>query len=451
MVSACTLCPAGMYAIPGADSNIRTYPPKNFNNRTDEVPTTFLGMPAFNQNFTLNSTGITYGVGQYSLYSSSVWTINSSPKSNLFLSSGSIARWQANAYERSGNFNTTFVNATYISSDYMGEWLVVQLPYQIRLTGYVFRSIVMAFNHPAEFKMYGSIDGLSFSEIPQASVMNRLTQFSYAGGVIFNKTVTPPSVPLLYLGFTVNKLTATTSAFNRLDLSKFIIYGTEFLDLWTLPDRCASCPTGTYSPVLGANSSIACTNCNAGTFSSVMGAPSVDNCSACVAGTYSLDRASGCQSCSPGTYSTAIGAGNSSTCLACLVGTFSTQQGGVNCSMCPAGFFSGQNATTCEGCPAGSYTTGSGSGVCSLCDAGTYSLGDASYCLGCGTGRYSTAVGGSSNGVCEACTPGKFSNETSASSVSDTRTHTLLFIHRATVWETTVCAFLRPILAHRTR
>lgn len=427
MVSACTLCPAGMYGTLGADSSIRTYPPKVFDSKTAEVPTTFLGRPAYNQNITLNSIGISYGSGQYSLYFSSVFTATNYPKSNLFDSSYSPAYWQPSAYNQAGIFNTTYVNTTYISSDYMGEWFVVQLPYQIRLTGYCFKGGAMALFHPGEFKMYGSTDGISFSEIPQASVMDKITIYSYSSSqTCFLKTVTPTSNPFLCLGFTVNKLTVGSPSFLNLRLTEFIIYGTEFLDLWTLPDRCASCPTGTYSTVLGASSSLNCTNCNAGTYSTVMGAPSVDNCSACVAGTYSLDRASGCQSCSPGTYSTARGAANSSTCLACLVGTFSTQQGGVNCSMCPPGFFSGQNATTCEGCPAGSYTTGSGSGVCNLCDAGTYSLGNASNCLGCGTGRYSTAVGGSSNGVCEACTPGKFSNETRASSVSDTHTHKII-------------------------
>jgi hypothetical protein len=420
MVSACLLCPAGMHGTLGADSNIRAYPPKDFDSKTDEVPTTFMGRPAYNQNITLNSTGISYGSGQYSLYFSSVASLTTfvQLKSNLFLSSGSATRWQPNAYEqvqldeytRNSIFSTTYVNETYISSDYMGEWIVLQFPYQIRLTQYVFKAVVMAYSHPAEFKMYGSTDGLSFSEIPQASVMNKLTQNSYRAST-FTKTVTPPSNPLLYLGFTVNKLTTPLSTFNSLQLSKFVIYGTEFVDLWNLTDRCASCPTGTYSTALGPPSPLNCTRCDAGTYSTVIGAASVDNCSVCVAGTYSTGGADVCQSCSPGTFSTAIGGANANTCQECRAGTFSAQEGDVSCSLCLAGSFSLQSATTCESCPAGTYSTGIGSGNCSTCVAGTYSIEGVDGCQSCSPGTFSTAIGGANANTCQECQVGTFSTQ----------------------------------------
>jgi len=445
MVSACSLCPAGMHGTLGVDSSIRTYPPKVYDiGRTVEVPTTFLGRPAYTQNITLSSTGISYGSGVYSLYFSSVWTTITLPKSNLFLTS-SYTRWQPNSYDQYGTYNTTYVNETYISSDYKGEWLVVKLPNQIRLTGYSFKGGAMPLWNPAEFKMYGSTDGLTFSEIPQASVMDKLNFLSYnTAGTLFTKTVTPFSNPLLYLGFTVNKNTGGSYSFNYLTLNKFIIYGTEFLDLWNLTDRCASCPTGTYSTALGPTSSLNCTRCDAGTYSTVIGAASIDNCSTCMAGTYSTGGVDVCQSCSPGTFSTAIGAANASTCQGCQAGTylivgtygcqlcspgtfstaiggvnastcqvcqagtFSTQEGGVSCSLCLAGSFSPQSATTCESCLAGAYTTGSGSGNCSLCDAGTYSLGGAEECTPCGVGLFNNERGGWN---CSSCLDGSFAGE----------------------------------------
>jgi hypothetical protein len=369
VVSACTLCPAGMYGTLLPYSDIRTYPPKSFDYGTDETASTFLGRPAFSQNITLNSTGISYGVGQYSLFFSSKAIDYRTQKSNMFSSNTLLSYWQAKAY-LSGDFNTTYVNNTYILSDYPGEWLVIQFPYLIRLTGYAMTVGAAANYFPGQFKMYGSTDGWLFTEIPQASVMNRLQTTSYIPKG-YNKTVTPASDPILYLGFTVNKLNLWFPTPERLQLHKLIIYGTEFLDLWNLPDRCASCPSGTYSTVLGSLSSLTCTNCDVGTYSTVIGAASVDNCSACLAGTYSF--LSGCQPCIPGTYSTTVRAVNSSTCIACL--------------------------------------------------AGTYSPGNAFQCTACGAGRYSSVLAGSSNDICEACAAGKYSNETSAGKVS-TRTHT---------------------------
>ena len=430
MVSVCTSCPAGMYGPLGPDSSIRTYPPKSFDYGTAETASTFLGRPAFSQNITLNSTGISYGIGQYSLFFSSKAPSPTLQKSNLFLSKGGIyVNWQVKAYNQDGVFNTTYVNNSYILSDYPGEWLVIQFPTLIRLTGYNMIPAILDLNHPGEFKFYASTDGLLFTEIPQASVMNRLPYssafFPNGRGPGFNKTVIPSSDPLLYLGFTVNKLNTRSSVFSALWFSKFIIYGTEFLDLWTLPDRCASCPTGTYSTVLGSPSSLTCTNCKAGTYSTVVGAASIFDCSTCLAGTYSLLGAYGCQPCSPGTYSTAVGSVNVSTCAVCLAGTFLTQQGGTGCDQCLAGYFSGVSGlnTTCGTCMAGKYSvpanqkgatfceacangtvSGVGNGNCTSCLNGSYAVSGDSVCTQCAAGTY----GGGVVTACTSCPAGMY-------------------------------------------
>ena len=454
MVSVCTSCPAGMYGILAPDSGIRTYPPKSFDYGTAETDSTFLGRPAFSQNITLNSTGISYGVGQYSLFFSSKAIDYRTQKSNMFSSNRELSYWQAKAY-LSGDFNTAYVNNTYISSDYPGEWLVVQLPYLIRLTGYAMTPGISALYFPGEFKMYGSSDGWSFTEIPQASVMNRLGISAYP----YNKTVTPASDPILYLGFTVNKLDIWPPTPERLQLSKFIIYGTEFLDLWTLPDRCASCPTGTYSTVLGSPSSLTCTNCKAGTYSTVVGAASIFDCSACLAGTYSLLGAYGCQPCSPGTYSTAVGSVNISTCAACLAGTFLTQQGGTGCDQCLAGYFSGVSGlnTTCGTCMAGKYSfpanqkgatfceacangtvSGVGSGNCTSCLNGSYAVSGDSVCTQCAAGTYGIGV----IGICTSCSTGKYSPTNGATVCLECGTGTYSTTARA--WNASQCTACIP-------
>jgi hypothetical protein len=51
----------------------RQYPPKRFTSISGEVPITFLGQSVYTQTITLNTIGITYGSGDYILYSSSVY------------------------------------------------------------------------------------------------------------------------------------------------------------------------------------------------------------------------------------------------------------------------------------------------------------------------------------------------------------------------------------------
>jgi cysteine-rich repeat protein len=141
---------------------------------------------------------------------------------------------------------------------------------------------------------------------------------------------------------------------------------------------CISCPAGTYSATIGANSSSTCIPCVAGKFSSVVGAGFSSVCTNCPAGTYSsiigADSSATCMICPAGTYSATIGANSFSTCIPCIVGTWSNISGATlisTCQSCPAGFYSGtlgaNSSSTCIPCANGFYSSSPGWSICSAC------------------------------------------------------------------------------------
>lgn len=463
VVSTCTSCPAGMYGIDGLDSEVRQYPPKVFDTSTSEVLSTFRGKPAYNQNITLSSTGISFGIGQYSLYYSSIYSTNTLMKSNLFtlMSTGA---WGFGLY----NTNGTYTGSASISDGYMGDWLVVEFPVPFKLTAYKFTTFSSTPSRaPGEWKIYGSNDGWNFTELTQASVGTRITTSHYTNQAYY-KSVLPTPDANLYLGFVFNKLSGGVMGTNLLGFDDLILYGTQVLDGWAINNKCASCAAGKYSNITAATSSSTCASCSVGSYSSVVGATTAGICTICSAGKYSsTNGATACLSCEAGTYSTTIAAWNStqctpcsagmystilgapspSNCSACLPGKISDKAGSVSCSdcfsgtyatiqsstctfcaqgtysgaqastciTCGTGYFSLTNASACVGCPKGSYNDRNGSGNCSLCNPGSYSWGSASICTLCGVGKYKGFAGCyyCSDGTdedCTLCSPGASSS-----------------------------------------
>jgi hypothetical protein len=205
----------------------RQYPPKQFTSSTSETPITFLGQNAFSETITLDTTGITYGSGDYILYSSTNYTIYS--KKGLF-------NYSSNSGEVGGHWSGTYsngiyvdLNNKYIKSDYLGDWLIVKLPNPIILSRYRFYPrIGLNARLPGEFKFYGSMNGIDFTEITQASQMSRLDTNAYPLGY-YEKTLTADfNTPYLYIGFTVNKLIGVVGTDpTTLNFQEFQIFGKE--------------------------------------------------------------------------------------------------------------------------------------------------------------------------------------------------------------------------------
>jgi hypothetical protein len=190
----------------------RQYPPKLYNSSTNEttatgelqniLPTTF-----YKQTITLNTTDITYGFGDYIIYSSSRFPIGDQSlyrKRDLFnyVFNETGGHWDL-LYTATGNYNSN----NYIKSDYLGEWIIVKLPTSIILQRFRFYGRPNFLTQtPTMWRCYGSNDGITFTEIKSASNDTRpLTLASYDANRMYEKIVNT-NISYLYIGFTFNKV-----------------------------------------------------------------------------------------------------------------------------------------------------------------------------------------------------------------------------------------------------
>jgi hypothetical protein len=207
----------------------RQYPPKLYNSTTNESVITYLGQSGIlSGTITLNTTGITYGSGVYELYSSSRYDVTQYQKRDLF--NYNVTTNEVGAHWLGAKYSSFVYNGTnYIKPDYLGEFLVVKFPVPIVLTRYRFYPRLTHIPRlPAEWKFYGSMNGVDFTEITQASQMTILTTNNYpfvAQGYYEKKITTDFNTPYLYIGFTVNKLVGG----DTLNFQEFQIFGKELL------------------------------------------------------------------------------------------------------------------------------------------------------------------------------------------------------------------------------
>ena len=211
-------------------TNERQYPPKLYDTSTNTISTLeILNKTTFKQTITLNTSGITYGSGDYNIYSSSKIPDDiATQKAFIFNYNSSIysndigGMWDGSLYNNQGYY----IGSNNIVSNYLGEWLIIKLPNAIILTKY---KIYIRQGRPDRalslFKFYGSNDGINFIEIIDASNdINALTTNDYLNGYyekIFNNTI---KTAFKYIGFVVNKIVGEGLVLN---IAEFQIFGKE--------------------------------------------------------------------------------------------------------------------------------------------------------------------------------------------------------------------------------
>ena len=212
-------------------SSAQVYPPKLYNSASVETITTYLSQSVYYQVMQLDTTGITYGSGTYEIYSSSSFDgVNTHNKGLLFNNTDEAltAAWKNNNYDTS--------NGTYIISNgkningYYGDWIIIKLPVSIILTSFRFYATFIYGTEkrsPGEWKCYGSVDGITYTEITEGSQMTRLVSSDYTTNGYYEKTLTPViDTPYQYIGWVINKIVATSGqAF--LHFSELKIYGKQ--------------------------------------------------------------------------------------------------------------------------------------------------------------------------------------------------------------------------------
>lgn len=204
----------------------RQYPSKLYTSSSTEETATLLNKLVYKQTLFLDTSSISYGNGFYEVYSSSTFDIPTT-KDKLFnfntTETTTSARWGISLYSSgTGDYQSTDnING------YYGDWVIIKMPLSIMLTRYrIYQRSDFPTKAPAEWKVYGSTDGITFTEITEASQMTRLT--SYTSGFYEKTLASTFTTQYQYFGFVFNKL-LSTSGQTDLSFAELQIFGKEII------------------------------------------------------------------------------------------------------------------------------------------------------------------------------------------------------------------------------
>lgn len=205
----------------------RQYPSKLYTTTQSEDTITLLGGLRYRSLLYLDNQSITYGSGFYEVYSSSSYDTPTT-KDKLFnyntTETITSPRWAINQYNSStGNYQAN--NA--IDNVYYGDWVIIKVPQAIMLTRYrIYQRSDFPTRAPSLWKVYGSKDGITFTEITEAHQTTRLT--SYSSGY-YEKSLNPSFTTLYnYIGFVFSAL-LSISGQTDLSFAELQIFGKEII------------------------------------------------------------------------------------------------------------------------------------------------------------------------------------------------------------------------------
>jgi len=206
----------------------RQYPSKLFTSSSIEGTTTLLNKLVYKQTLFLDTSSISYGSGFYEVFSSSTYDNGITNKDKLFnfntVETTNSPRWFINLYN-SGTGNYQGDNS--IDGIYYGDWVILKLPQEILLTKYrIYQRSDFLTKAPAEWKCYGSKDGIIFNQITEAHQLTRLT--SYTSGFYEKSLASTFTTQYQYIGFVFNKL-LSTSGQTDLSFAELQIFGKEII------------------------------------------------------------------------------------------------------------------------------------------------------------------------------------------------------------------------------
>jgi hypothetical protein len=205
----------------------RQYPPKLYTSTSIEETATLLGKIVYKQIIFLDTSSISYGSGYYEIYSSSTYD-TSTTKDKLFnfntTETTTSARWGISLYN-SGTGNYQGDNS--IDGSYYSDWVIIKLPQPIMLTRYrIYQRTDFPTKAPSLWRVYGSNDGITFTQITEAHQTTRLTTYS-AG--FYEKSLNPLFTTLYsYIGFAFGSL-LSTSGQTDLSFAELQIFGKEII------------------------------------------------------------------------------------------------------------------------------------------------------------------------------------------------------------------------------
>jgi len=219
-----------LYNMTSSYSSERQYPSKLFSVSQPEGTGTILNKLVYKQIIYLDNNNITYGSGFYEIYSSSTYDTNTS-KNKLFnfdtSETNNTPRWGIALYN-SGTGNYQGDNS--IDGIYYGDWVILKMPQPILLTRFrIYQNTQFPLRSPSEWKVYGSNDGINFTQITEGHQLTRLISTDYTSGY-YNKALAATfTVQYQYFGFAFGKL-LSVSGETTLNFAELQIFGKEILN-----------------------------------------------------------------------------------------------------------------------------------------------------------------------------------------------------------------------------
>jgi len=206
----------------------RQYPPKLYNNTQLEDTSLLKEILRFHSSLYLNNTSISYGSGYYDIFSSSTYDNFINSKDNLFnfntADTTPRARF-ANSLYNSGT--GSYVGNDTLDGSYYGDFVVIRLSVQISLTRYrIYNFTDTPTKGPSLWKVFGSNDGNTFTEITTASQTTRLTSYT---NNYYEKVVSGTSSLYSYIAFVFSAL-LSTSGQTELSFAELQMFGKELLN-----------------------------------------------------------------------------------------------------------------------------------------------------------------------------------------------------------------------------
>jgi hypothetical protein len=214
------------------NTNEKQFPPRLYDTTLSEVLLTTAEISCspslcYKQTITLNNHG------SYTIYSSTIWDA-SHQKNLLFnynLSDSEGAHWASGQYASiSSTFVGNYIANNYINIDYKGDWIIIKFPLKIIITRFRFynRTGPNTSRAPGLWKCYGSNDGITFTEITEASnFINSITTVNYSSGYYEKQINTTFNIPYLYIGWTINKLVGGDVGATILNFMEIQIFGKD--------------------------------------------------------------------------------------------------------------------------------------------------------------------------------------------------------------------------------
>ena len=203
----------------------RQYPSKLYNTILQQDTITLLGLLKYRTSFYLNNQSIAYGSGVYEIYYSSQYDTNTRAE-NLF-------NYDTSQTTTSARFGITLYSSgtgDYLGNDkinnYYGDWVIIKMPQEIMLTRYrIYQRTDAPTKAPSLWKVFGSKDGITFTEITQASQTTRLTSYT---NNYYEKTLSSFTTLYQYYGFVFGSL-LSVSGQTDLSFAELQIFGKEII------------------------------------------------------------------------------------------------------------------------------------------------------------------------------------------------------------------------------